>query len=75
LAGRKPPLEDGASHLLADLTVQRRPRSAVKDKAQWGCFTEGTWHDWYSSNCPNWLFRLYLIVLKVGAAIDPEFPL
>ena len=75
MARRKPSLKDGTSHLLADLTVQRRARGAIEDKAQWGCLTDGTRHDWYSPDCPNWLFHLYLIALKVRPAIDPEFPL
>ena len=73
LAGRQPPLEDGAAHLLADLAVQRRARRGVEDEAQRGCLAQGTRHDWYSPDCRNWLFRLYLNVTMVRSAIAPEF--
>jgi len=71
LAGREPALEDGAAHLLEDLAVQWRTPRRVEDEAQRGGFALRTRHDWYSPDCRNWLFRLYLNACMVRPAIEP----
>ena len=63
LAGRQPPLEDGAPHLLADLPVQRQCGDAAsRTRPSGAALRMGRGITGTVRISSNWLFRLYLNV-------------